>query len=146
MNITDIPFHRLLGLEPAEPPYLLQLRAQAQHSNHLGTIHAAALIALAEASSGLFLQQHLSEGSEEVGVNLIPVIRRMEAKFHQPGRGTVRAKCLLDPVELVNLRTEWRTKGRSKVTVPMQVVDATETVLLSVSYEWFIKYNLPTTT
>lgn len=141
MDIAAIPFHRLLGLAPATPPYLFQLQADEQHTNHLGTIHAAVLIAVAEASSGLFLQQHLSDGSEVIGVHLFPVIRRMEAKFHQPGRGLVQARCLLDPSSLSELRTEWRTRGRCKINVPMQVHDASGTLLLSVNYEWFIQYK-----
>ena len=93
MNITAIPFHQYLGLELAELPSLLQLKSQPHHANHLGTIHASVLIALAEAGSGVFLMNHLGDGSEKVGETIFPVIRRIEAKFHQGGTGTVFARC-----------------------------------------------------
>lgn len=138
MNILTIPFHEYLGLEVAEPPNLLQLNAQPYHANHLGTIHASVLIALAEAGSGMFLVQHLSDGTEKVGENIFPVIRRIEAKFHQGGQGTIYARCMLEAKELDGVRAELKEKRRAKVLVPMQVVDASGKVLLSVSYDWFI--------
>jgi acyl-coenzyme A thioesterase PaaI-like protein len=52
-TVTDLPFNRLLGLQPADDATkLLQLPAGGQHLNHLGTVHASALLALAEASNG----------------------------------------------------------------------------------------------
>ena len=139
MNIIDIPFHQELGLELAEPPFLLQLKTEQRHTNHLGTIHASVLIALAEAGSGLVLMAHLSDGTERVGENIFPVIRRIEAKFHQGGHGTVFARCLMEPSELTRVRDDLNTKHRAKALVPMQVVDAEGLVLLSVTFEWFIQ-------
>jgi len=163
MNVTDIPFHQYLGLELAEPPYLLQLKTAQQHANHLGTIHASVLIALAEAGSGLFLMNHLGRphGAREEKLpvqhdsaswqaadhhaeqydyhDVFPVIRRIDAKFHQGGQGTVFARCTLDPSELSNVHADLLTKHRAKALVPMQVVDVQGTLLLSVSFEWFIQ-------
>lgn len=167
MNITAIPFHQYLGLEFAEPPYLLQLKAQPHHANHLGTIHASVLIALAEAGGGQFLMNHLGDGrphatreeaeacsnttitregsfslphhAERDGNSVFPVIRRIEAKFHQGGQGTVYTKCTLDPASLSAVRHDLQVKHRAKVLVPMQVVDAQGTLLLSVSFDWFIQ-------
>jgi acyl-coenzyme A thioesterase PaaI-like protein len=139
MNITAIPFHQYLGLEFAEPPNLLQLKAQPHHANHLGTIHASVLIALAEAGSGQFLMNHLSDGTEKVGETILPVIRRIEAKFHQGGQGIVYARCTLDPASLSTVRTDLQLKHRTKVLVPMQVADAQGTLLLSVNFDWFIQ-------
>ncbi len=174
MNITAIPFHQYLGLEFAEPPNLLQLRTQPHHANHLGTIHASVLIALAEAGSGQFLMNHLGDGrphapreEAKTGRNtkntrkgnfspthhakrdgnsrddnsVFPVIRRIEAKFHQGGQGTVYARCTLDPASLSTVRSDLEVKHRAKVLVPMQVVDAQGTQLLSVSFDWFIQFS-----
>ena len=139
MNITTIPFHHYLGLELAEPPNLLQLKSLPHHANHLGTIHASVLIALAEAASGLFLIKHLSDGTEKVGENIFPVIRRIDAKFHQGGQGTVYARCTLDPGGLSSVGADLQQKRRAKVLVPMQVIDAQKTLLLTVTFDWFIQ-------
>lgn len=162
MNITTIPFHHYLGIELAEPPNLLQLKSQLHHANHLGTIHASVLIALAEAASGLFLINHLSDYQPDAlarensavsqpsltrasgwyaGDNIFPVIRRIDAKFHQGAQGTIYARCTLDPNELSAVHTDLQQKRRARVQVPMQVIDASETLLLSVTYDWFITIN-----
>jgi len=164
MTITTIPFHHYLGIELAEAPNLLKLQSQPHHANHLGTIHASVLIALAEAASGLFLMQHLrsphapreaalqsqsdmanaqvsqhhAERDDYVGENIFPVIRRIDAKFHQGGQGIIYARCTLDPKELSTVRTDLQQKRRAKVQVPMQVIDAKGVLLLSVTYDWFI--------
>jgi acyl-coenzyme A thioesterase PaaI-like protein len=54
-HVTELPFNAFLGLQLAsDPEQLLQLPAGAKYLNHLGTVHASALLALAEASSGEF--------------------------------------------------------------------------------------------
>ena len=59
MSVLTLPFNSFLGLEPAsEPGQLLRLPADPKYLNHLGTVHASALLALAEASSGEFLFRH----------------------------------------------------------------------------------------
>lgn len=52
-TVTELPFNKLLNLEAAtDEAHLLRLPAGGQYLNHLGTVHAGALLALAEASSG----------------------------------------------------------------------------------------------
>ncbi len=135
MDITAIPFHRYLGLDRADPAtgFLVTLLTGPQHTNHLGTIHASVLIALAEAGSGAFLLHHF-ENAEVY----LPIIRRMEAKFHQAGQGRIFARCTLDPQELGELRASLKTKGRAKQTIPMEVVDESGAVILSVAFDWFV--------
>src|SRR5712692_3405735 len=53
MDVTALPFNRLLGLEPAPSGsgFLVSLPDGPQYTNHLGTVHASALLAAAEAGS-----------------------------------------------------------------------------------------------
>jgi hypothetical protein len=77
INITELPFNSLLGIRPAtDAEHLLLLPSGGQYLNHLGTVHAGAQLALAEASSGELLLKHI--GSSD---GLVPVLRRVEAKF-----------------------------------------------------------------
>ena len=57
MDITALPFNRLVGVEPAAAGsgFLVSLPAGPQYANHLGTVHAVALLAVAEAGAGAFL-------------------------------------------------------------------------------------------
>ena len=64
MDVTDLPFNALIGIERAEANNaLLRLPSDPRYLNHLGSVHASALLALAEASSGEFLLRHF--GSSE---------------------------------------------------------------------------------
>jgi len=52
MNVAQIPFNAFIGIERAQgSERLLALPEHPRYLNHLGTVHASALLALAEASS-----------------------------------------------------------------------------------------------
>ena len=53
MDGTQLPFNRLVGLETSTGDLLVSLQAGPQHGNHLGTVHASALLAVAEAGAGV---------------------------------------------------------------------------------------------
>jgi len=139
MDVTSIPFHAHLGLEVASPPHLLLLSPRDVHQNHLGTIHASVMIAVAEAGSGLFLQQHLEEAVTRLGGRILPIIRRIDAKFHQAGQGLIYCRSIMEPDTLHEVLDELKSRNRAKVVVPMQVVDTKATLLLSASFDWFIQ-------
>jgi hypothetical protein len=55
-SVTELPFNNFLGIHPAhDTAHPLQLPSGSQYLNHLGQVHAAAQLALAEASSGELL-------------------------------------------------------------------------------------------
>ena len=60
MDVTELPFNRLIGLEPAAPDsgFLVSLPAGTQYANHLGTVHAVALLA----EAGAFLASQAGMG------------------------------------------------------------------------------------
>jgi acyl-coenzyme A thioesterase PaaI-like protein len=87
-SVIELPFNSFLGIRTAaEPSQLLQLPPGTRYLNHLGTVHASAQLALAEASSGEFLLRHF--GSAE---GIVPVVRRLEAKFRKPAKGAVTSR------------------------------------------------------
>src|SRR5438046_6321962 len=101
-SVTELPFNSFLGLQKAtEPSQLLRLPAGPQYLNHLGTVHASAQLALAEASSGEFLLQALGSAS-----GILPVVRRLESKFRKPARGAVTSSVSTPPEALEQLQTE----------------------------------------
>ena len=57
MDILSLPFNKFIGMEPSsDSAYLLTLPAKTEYENHIQTVHAAALFALAEASNCSRLQ------------------------------------------------------------------------------------------
>ena len=138
-SVTELPFNRLIGLQAAAAPEkLLQLPAGKQYGNHLGTVHASALLALAEASSGEFLLQHFG-GSEGV----IPMVRRIEAKFRKPAHGAVSSIATATPEALAQLSAELAAKGRVLIAIAVELHDDAGTHALSATVEWFIQ-RIPT--
>ena len=138
MDVTALPFNRLLGLEPATPGsgFLVSLPDGPQYTNHLGTVHASALLAAAEAGSGVFLVRQFGEAS-----GYLPVVRRLEAKFRKPARGRVAARVCVPAEEMARWSSELRSRGRILAVVPVEVVDRDGVVVLSAVVEWFIARN-----
>ena len=59
MDVTQIPFNKLIEISDSNTDdHVLSLRFKDNMKNHLGTFHASAQFALAEACSGLSLQKH----------------------------------------------------------------------------------------
>lgn len=135
MNVAQLPFNRLLGLRPAgaDSGFLVTLPEGPQYLNHLGTVHAGALLAVAEAGSGVFLLDRLGDTA-----GVVPVVRRVEAKFRQPASGQVSARAAVAPDEVARWASELAGRGRVLAAVPVEVVDAVGKVVLSATVEWFI--------
>ena len=132
-TVTELPFNRLIGLERAEPPQVLRLPGGEQYLNHLGTVHASAQLALAEASSGEFLMRTLGAAA-----GLLPVVRRLEAKFRKPARGALASTVTTDADALTQFQAELAVKGWAFISVAVNVHDETGAHTLSASVEWFI--------
>jgi acyl-coenzyme A thioesterase PaaI-like protein len=135
MDVTQLPFNRLVGLEAgdADSGSLVSLPDGPQYTNHLGTVHASALLAVAEAGSGAFLVRQFGPGA-----GFVPVVRRLEAKFRKPARGRVSARCTVPATELERWAADLAARGRVLAPVAVEVVDAAGVVVLSAVVEWFI--------
>lgn len=138
MNIADLPFNQLIGLQLAEKGsgFLAFLPADVQYTNHLGTVHGGALLSLAEAGSGVFLFQALGDF-----VGFTPVVHKAEAKFRKPATGKVSARCLVLTDEIQQWKQDLSTHGRLSANLPMEVVDTAGVVVFTATFEWFIVKN-----
>ena len=133
-DVTQLPFNRFLGIETASGPgELLRLPAGGQYLNHLGTVHASAQLALAEAASGEFLLRAFGAAS-----GVIPVVRRFESKFRKPANGAVTSTVSTPPEAIEQLRADLAAKGRGMVTIAVELHDESGAHTLSASVEWFI--------
>lgn len=135
MDVTQLPFNRLVGLESAAEGsgFVVSLPDGPQYTNHLGTVHASALLAVAEAGSGAFLAQRFGART-----GFVPVVRRLEAKFRKPACGRVSARCAVSAEEVERWSAALTSRGRVLAPVAVDVVDAAGVVVLSALVEWFI--------
>lgn len=132
-SVIDLPFNRFLGLQQADAPNVLELPKGEQYLNHLGTVHASALLALAEASSGEFLIRHIGhlEG-------IVPVVRRLESKFRKPANGAVTSSVTTRSEQLDGLQLDLASKGRALTSITVELHDESGEHVLSAKVEWFI--------
>ena len=132
-SVVDLPFNQFIGLQASEAPHLLTLPAGGQYLNHLGTVHASALLALAEASSGEFLLRHLGylEG-------IVPVVRRLESKFRKPANGAVTSTVTTAPEQLETVVQDLAAKGRALIGIAVELRDQSGEHVLSATVDWFI--------
>ena len=135
MDIAKLPFNQLIGLElaDAESDFLVSLPDKPQYANHLGSIHASALLAVAEAGSGEFLIRQLGDIKGAVSV-----VRKLEAKFRKPAIGRVSSRCTVSQDLVAKWSNELVSRGRVSALLPMKVVDSNEVVVMSAMIEWFI--------
>jgi acyl-CoA thioesterase FadM len=133
--VTQLPFNQLIGLGDAnkESGFEVRLDDLPQYTNHLGTVHASAMLALAEAGSGAFLQHSFSHLT-----GFIPVVRRVDAKFRKPALGALAARCIATQTDVNHWSLALTNRGRLSLTLPVEVVDASTQVVMTAQIEWFI--------
>jgi acyl-coenzyme A thioesterase PaaI-like protein len=136
MDTTEIAFNRHVGVRRADREgFLLMLVDEQRYLNHIGTVHAAALFALAEATGGEFLSRRFADLADAV----IPVVRRAEAKYASPGRGRLYSKAAIPEGEAERVIDEIAKKGRTILGVAVEIVDEEGKVVMKASFEWFVK-------
>lgn len=136
MKITHIPFNAFLAISQSETDaQLLELEFADNLKNHLGTFHAGAQFALAEACSGLALQRQFPHLDGMV----LPVLRRAEVKYKKPAQSAICAKAEIGGEEVGRFEEQLARKGRAGILVPVEIVDQEGTVTMTGIYEWFIQ-------
>ncbi len=133
-SVLHLPFNRHVGIQPSTfENGLLELPEGKQYHNHLGTIHAGAQLALAEACSGEYLVRHFPRA-----VDVVPVVRNVEAKFRKPAHGRVYGRANVSP-ELLGAAVEGiESKGRCLLTIDVDLYDEGGERTLTSRWEWFL--------
>jgi hypothetical protein len=135
MKITELPFNQFIGITASEKDgTALTLPGEPRYTNHLGTVHASALLALAEASSGDYLLKEFAH----LGFEVVPVVRRLEAKFRKPAFGAIFSKVNVAPAQREAFLSVLTQKGRALLEIMVDVFDEKDTHALAVTVEWFI--------
>ena len=135
MRAVEIPFVSLVGIEERTSD-TLQLSLTKEISNHAGTMHAAALFALAETQSGVYLQSLFPEyGADEV----LPLLRGSSLKYRAPATSTVYAVATTSIEEQERFLSQFERKGRAGITVAVTLKDSAETVAMTGEFSWFVQ-------
>jgi len=137
MHVTELAINQARGMQlaPAGDGHILEMPESPLVLNHVGTIHASAQFALAEASSGEFLLRHLGEAQNQV----FAVLRTADVKFRKPAHGSLRASArFADGVE-GSLSKELASRGRVLASVLVEVSDSQGVVTMTGQFDWFLQ-------
>ena len=131
MDVAAIPFNRFLGL--LQSGAALTLPADAKYRNHLGTVHAGAQFALAEAASGQWLLDRFGEQA----AGYVAVVRHADVKYRRPAVGELTAQASAPAEEAERFLETVTRRGRAAIEVRVQVLGADGSITLEGGFEWF---------
>lgn len=138
MEITEIPYHKFLGIQKSDNDrYILELEEKNEYLNHLGTIHASVLFVLAESTSGEFLLRKF----KDFEIDVIPVIRRAEAKYSKPVNGQIFSKADFVNTDAVRIHEELQQNGRALLKIKVDIFNSESERIMTAVFEWFLAMN-----
>ncbi|MBL7935750.1 MAG: YiiD C-terminal domain-containing protein [Bacteroidia bacterium] len=139
MDITKVPFNEFIGIKLSKNQnYLLQLDAKPEYTNHLGTVHAAALFTLAEGSAAQFLLQSFPVNIID---NVIPVVRKVEVSYKKPANGIIVSQAQLKNNSIEEITELLITRRKVLLTTSVNLFDESQTLIFSANFEWFVILN-----
>lgn len=136
MKPTDLAFNQALGIKdaPAGAEHLLELPLTPLVQNHLGTMHAAAQFALAEAASA---ERLLRDHAAQAGA-VLAVVRGVSVKYRKPATGELLAYAQPDASTREHLAHDLATRSRTAATILVELKDRAGNLTFAGSFDWFI--------
>ena len=137
MHVTDLAINRGMGMQlaPQGSDHIVTLPASASLLNHVGSVHASAQFALAEAGSGELLLQQMGAAQDQV----LAVLRTSSVKFRKPAHGELRAATRFLDSDPETLSAELESRGRALVAVLVEVTDTQGVVTMTGQFDWFLQ-------
>lgn len=136
MDVLEIPFNKFVGLKKvcSSDGFIFKLEYKNDYLNHIGTVHASALFALAEASGGEFLLNQFKDQN----LNIFPVVRKVEVKYSKPATGEVFSKASLMDSSVDKIIDELTSKKRVLVKIKVDIYDKSGTKIFNSVFDWFL--------
>ena len=120
MDVAQLPFNQYTGIRVCESKEdgIFELAAEDRYMNHLGTVHAAAIYGLAEATSEQFLADRVRENEGKV----FPVLRRAVMKYSRPAEGSIYATVTADENQWNEFHETLDRRNRAFLPVQVDVL------------------------
>ena len=134
MDVMEIPFVNSVGIRRGDDG-VITLPFTGYVHNHLQTVHAAAQYALAETASGDTLLALFPDLAGEV----VPVLRDSQLKFKRPASSDICAYASVSEESVERFREQLDKKGRSMITIEVQIRDCENVITCSGSFNWFVQ-------
>ncbi|MFC1744915.1 YiiD C-terminal domain-containing protein [Candidatus Riflebacteria bacterium] len=136
MNIIDIPFNKHIAIQVFNgDDGLISLPYSLEMTNHLGTFHASAQFALAEACSGQFMLRRFPEYVERY----IAVLRKSDVKYKKQTKARIYAMATVDEDIIQAFRDKLDRKNRSLLPIRVTIKDEEENITMQATFEWYVQ-------
>ncbi|HOZ51788.1 MAG TPA: YiiD C-terminal domain-containing protein [Chitinophagaceae bacterium] len=135
MKAILLPFTKKIGIKHAQSnEYLLQLDFNEHVTNHIGTTHASASYALAETTSGVFLEVNFAEIAERT----IPILRASSVKYKKGGLSTLYSNAKLIGTNITEVTNLLLTKKKAMFVIHVKLYNENKEVVMVADFEWFV--------
>ncbi|MBK1877461.1 PaaI family thioesterase [Pelagicoccus mobilis] len=135
MDLTQIPFHSLLGLErSSKTGFVFSFPDDEKYTNHIGIVHASALTSLAEITSG----ECIVLLSKSLPFEIVPVVCRLETRFKHPAEGAIHSRYLLKDEEFETCARRLEARGKATLAVEVEVCTSNGQQVLTGTVNYFI--------
>jgi len=135
MRAVEIPFVSHVGIEEQNESTLV-LPLTQKVGNHVGTMHAAALFALAETQSGVYLQSLFPKHAVD---EVLPLLRGSSVKYRAPATTAIHAVASVTRKDQEKCLAQFERKGRAGITVTVVLRDSEEAVVMTGEFGWFVQ-------
>ncbi len=113
-------------LEMTEDVVTIRVKNRPTTRNHIGQVHAAAMILVAESASGLVVGMNVSNSS-------LPLIKALNTKFIRRSKGAITATARLTPEQKALFANE---KGDLPVSVTVTDESGNAPILVEAIWAW----------
>ena len=135
MKAILLPFSKKIGIKPSNlSDYLLQLDYSDTTINHIGTTHASASYALAETTSGVFLEINFAE----IASQTIPILRSSIVKYKKGGLTTLYSVAKLVDTNVAEITKTLLAKKRIIFVIAVKLYNESKEVVMTGDFEWFV--------
>ena len=133
MDILEIEFIKLLGIKRDNSSLILEPKEKL--NNHIGSLHAGALYTLAEAQSGLFLQDSFKEFSADA----VPLLRCSKTTYKNSATSVVKAFASANKNDLEKFKDNFLKKGRATISIKVELLDSKKRIVMLGEFKWFVQ-------
>jgi len=133
MQVTEIPFVKLVGIENDNSTLFLDIKEDVK--NHIETIHASAQFTLAETQSGLYLQTLFPELEGKA----VPILRDAQIKYKKPALEKISAYASCTSESIDKFKEQFDKKGRGSIQIGVEIRDVNGVVTSLGNFDWFVQ-------
>ncbi len=135
MEVISLPFTKNNGITLADKDdYLLKLVYGENILNHLKIVHASASYALAETSSGFFLQKNFADIADQT----IPILHSSNVKYKKGGLGTLFSTAKLIDTNKKELLSQLQFKRKALFVIQVKLYNEQKEVVMIGDFQWFV--------